>query len=286
MPLSAVRPAKPKERGRSAGSPDPPALPQLCQAAGRGGRPRGAGLGGGVRVPGAGQLPAEGDLHPPAARPGFCDHTGVVAAAGPGGGWPDPALAIRYLPGKGGPSPAGGFKMHGRTHAGPAPRDRPGRPGHADLRCRPRARDAAHPARRRPGPGVACAGPARRAGAGPAVLASAGSFAAISTLLGSPLSARSCSWRPPVWAARCSGWSWCPACWPRASGPWSSWAWTPGPGWARFPWPSPACRISAARRGRVRLGGGHRRGRPVDRLGHPLARHAACIPTPNGSRCW
>ena len=32
---------------------------------------------GGVRVPGAGQLPGEGDLRPSAARPGFRDHTGV-----------------------------------------------------------------------------------------------------------------------------------------------------------------------------------------------------------------
>ena len=97
------------------------------------------------------------------------------------------ALAIRYLPGRGGPSPAGGFKMHGP----PGPEQLPGvilaalatlifgavlgpempliliGGGLAALAVRLARRDV--PDRTR------------------AVVASAGSFAAISTLLGSPL---------------------------------------------------------------------------------------------------
>ena len=40
----------------------------------------------------------------------------------------------------------------------------------------------------------------------------AGSFAAIATLLGSPITGAFLSWRPPVWAAPCWAWSWCRAC--------------------------------------------------------------------------
>jgi len=96
-------------------------------------------------------------------------------------------LGIKYLPGRGGPSPAGGFKMHGP----PAPAQLPGvilvalatlifgavlgpempliliGGGLAALSVRLARRDVPDQAR--------------------AVVASAGSFAAISTLLGSPL---------------------------------------------------------------------------------------------------
>ena len=170
--------------------------------------------------------------------------------------WPLPVLAvggliaaaaIRYLPGDGGPSPAGGFKMHGP----PTPAQLPGvvlaalatlifgavlgpemplillGGGLVLVFLRLARRDVPEQGRQ--------------------VLASAGKLRLHQHPAGiAHCSARSCSWRRPAWAARCWGWSWCPACWPRASGPWSSWAWTPGPGWARFPWPSPACRISAA----------------------------------------
>ena len=60
------------------------------------------------------------------------------------------------------------------------------------------------------------------------VMASAGSFAAVSTLLGSPCWARSSSWRRRGSPGRRSA-SWpFPACSPRASAPLSSSAWTPG----------------------------------------------------------
>jgi chloride channel protein, CIC family len=97
------------------------------------------------------------------------------------------ALAVRYLPGRGGPSPAGPFRLHGA----PAPADLPGillaalatlvfgavlgpemplilvGGGLAALSVRLARRDVPDQAR--------------------TVIAAAGSFAAISTLLGSPL---------------------------------------------------------------------------------------------------
>jgi H+/Cl- antiporter ClcA len=97
------------------------------------------------------------------------------------------ALAIRYLPGRGGPSPAGGFKMHGP----PAPAELPGvifaalatlvfgavlGPEMPLILIGGGLVVLALRAARRPIPDQ-----------GRAVLASSGSFASISTLLGSPI---------------------------------------------------------------------------------------------------
>jgi chloride channel protein, CIC family len=97
------------------------------------------------------------------------------------------ALAIRYLPGRGGPSPAGGFKLHGP----PAPAELPGvifaalatlvfgavlGPEMPLILIGGGLVMVALRAARRPIPGQ-----------GRAVLASSGSFASISTLLGSPI---------------------------------------------------------------------------------------------------
>src|SRR5215470_9610512 len=82
------------------------------------------------------------------------------------------ALAIRYLPGRGGPSPAGGFKLHGP----PSPADLPGVIFAALATLVFGAVLVALRAARRQIPGQ-----------GKAVLASSGSFASISTLFGNPL---------------------------------------------------------------------------------------------------
>jgi H+/Cl- antiporter ClcA len=97
------------------------------------------------------------------------------------------ALAIRYLPGRGGPSPAGGFKMHGP----PSPAEFPGvifaalaslvfgavlGPEMPLILIGGGLVVVALRAARRPVPEQ-----------GRAVLASSGSFASISTLLGSPI---------------------------------------------------------------------------------------------------
>jgi H+/Cl- antiporter ClcA len=117
------------------------------------------------------------------------------------------ALAINYLPGHGGASPAGGFKLHGPPTAGQLPGVilaalatlcfgmvlGPEMPliaiggGLAVLATRLSRREVD--------------------GQATQVVAAAGSFAAISTLLGHRSSVRSCSWKPPDWAARCWGWS-------------------------------------------------------------------------------
>ena len=286
MPLSAFRSAKPKERGRSAGSPGPPTVPQLCRAAGRGGCARGAGLGSRVRLPRAGRLPAEGDLHPPAARPGLPGHTGVVATASAGARRPDhgggdqvPARRRRALAGRRLQDARG-------THPRPAPRGRPGRPGHADLRRRPRAGDATHPARRRPGPGVPAAGQARCAGAGPVGAGVRGKFrrhqhfAGIAHCRRVPAHGGVRPGRPDAGGGPGTG--------PAGRGRREPGLYRPGrldrAGHVFPGHPGPAA-FQPPRRGRIRLGRGRRRRRPVHRLGHPLARHAACIPTPNDSRC-
>ena len=96
------------------------------------------------------------------------------------------ALTIRYLPGRAA-TPRPTVSRPGRHHPGPAARHRPRRRGHAVARRRARPGSAAHRPRRRPGrPGSALV-QARRAGPGAAVVGAAGSFAAIATLLGSPL---------------------------------------------------------------------------------------------------
>jgi len=152
-------------------------------------------------------------------------------------------LAIRYLPGTGGAHPAEGFK----THRAPTPAELPGvilaalatlifgavlgpeapliaiGGGLVVLALRAARRDVPDQAT--------------------AVLASAGSFAAISTLLGSPIIGAFLLMEAS--GDRCWASSWCPACWPRASARSSSSGWTPGPGWAPSPWPSRACPISA-----------------------------------------
>ena len=98
------------------------------------------------------------------------------------------ALIIRYLPGKGGHSPGDGFKVGRR----PSRADRAARRGARGV-CDPesgrgaRTRSAPDRPRRRPWrPGVRLVkrdAPARTG----TVVAAAGSFAAVSTLLGSPL---------------------------------------------------------------------------------------------------
>jgi H+/Cl- antiporter ClcA len=97
------------------------------------------------------------------------------------------ALAIRYLPGRGGPSPAGGFKMHGP----PAPAELPG----VIFAALATLIFGAVLGPEMPliliGGGLVLVAlrAARRQipDQGRAVLASSGSFAAISTLLGSPI---------------------------------------------------------------------------------------------------
>ena len=134
---------RPTERPRSGRPPGAPAQPRLRGAAGDRGDHRGAGFRGGLRVPRAGRLPPEGDLHPPSARPGFPGRAGVVAASGSGGRRLLVALAIRYLPGRGWPV-AGG-----RLQDGTAPPRSPSFPESSwppwprwssapssDLRCR------------------------------------------------------------------------------------------------------------------------------------------------------
>ena len=76
-------------------------------------------------------------------------------------------LAIRYLPGRGGPSPAGGFKMHGAADPEQLPGIILAALATLVFGAVARAGDAADPRRRRPGraggpPGPAgCAGPGR-----------------------------------------------------------------------------------------------------------------------------
>jgi len=91
------------------------------------------------------------------------------------------ALAICYLPGRGGPSPAGGFKMHGPPTAAHLPGVI------AALSVRLARRDVPDRAR--------------------AVVASAGSFAAISTLLGSPITGAFLLMEASGLVGQC--WAWC-----------------------------------------------------------------------------
>ena len=114
--------------------------------------------------------------------------------------WPVPILAvagvlvgatIKYLPGTAGHKPAEGFKAGGAPTADRAPRGHPGLAGHPQPRRRPRPRGAADRHRRRTGragrpPGQAQDAPPMAA----VVIAAAGSFAAISALLGSPIARR------------------------------------------------------------------------------------------------
>ena len=97
-------------------------------------------------------------------------------------------LVIRYLPGNGGHSPAFGFQTGGSAGQRPgAGRCRSRRSDHAQPGRRPRTRGTADRHRRRPRrPGRAPREEGRPAD-GLTIMASAGSFAAISTLFGSPL---------------------------------------------------------------------------------------------------
>ena len=209
--------------------------------------------------------------------------------------WPLPVLAvggliaaaaIRYLPGNGGPSPAGGFKMHGA----PTPAQLPGvvlaalatlifgavlgpemllillGGGLVLVLLRLARRDVPEQGRR--------------------VLASAGSFASISTLLGSPIARRVPAHggvrpgRPDAGVVLVPGLL--------AAGIGTLVfvgldAWT---GLGTFSLAIPGLPHSAAPTWPNRLGRWPSGRPPVHRLGHPLARHSACTPTPNGSRCW
>ena len=127
------------------------------------------------------------------------------------------ALTIRYLPGTAGHEPADGFKSSG------PPADRSPRHRHRGLRHpQPRGRTGARSAvdrdrQRDRGPGGA-SDQARRTSEASVVIGAAGSFAAISTLLGSP------SWGLPDDGGVRARWPdarescWCRACSPPASG--------------------------------------------------------------------
>ena len=143
-------------------------------------------------------------------------------------------LAVRYLPGTGGHSPADGFK----TGAPLPPIELPGvllrRARHARVRRRARPRGAADRDGQR----------ARRAGrpAGGPRLAADGRGRDVDDrqLRGDQraasarrCSARSCCSRRPASAARCSGSCSCRACSPPAWARWSSSGWTRSPGSAR-----------------------------------------------------
>ena len=157
-------------------------------------------------------------------------------------GWCSPGcwsrLTLKYLPGTGGHSPALGFQMGGGP---PVDRHLPGvvlaslatlslgavlgpeapliaiGGGLAALTVRLVKKDA---------PPMAVT-----------IMASAGSFAAISTLLGSPLLGAFLIMEAAGIAGRRSPWSRCPACSPPASGRWSSSGSTRGPASAPSRWP-------------------------------------------------
>ena len=142
--------------------------------------------------------------------------------------WPLPLLAlagllvgltIRYLPGKGGESPADGFTP-GRPP--PTPIELPSvfLAALAGLSLGVVIGPEAPLIALGGGLGV-CAVRLAARDAPPqteTVIAAAGSFSAISTLLGSPCWARSCSWKPRAWRDRRWGSCWCRAWWPPGVG--------------------------------------------------------------------
>lgn len=127
------------------------------------------------------------------------------------------ALIIRYLPGHGGHSPADGFQVRGA----PTPRELPG----IILAALATLGSGAVLGPEAPlvaiGSGLAAAVPRLFRRDPPeqttSVVGAAGGFAAISTLLGSPLTGAFLLMEASGWVARCWIWSWYPACWRPAS---------------------------------------------------------------------
>ena len=142
--------------------------------------------------------------------------------------WPLPALARGWRAGRPGhPVPAGErrgltgrrLRRSWRADPGSASRRHLRGAGNPGLRCRARHRDAADRHRRRPGR----AGHPRRQAAegarpGVRVLASAGSFTAIATLLGSPITGAFLLREASGLAGPMLGWCCCRACWRRETG--------------------------------------------------------------------
>ena len=194
---------------------------------------------GGLRLPRAGHLSSVVDLHPSSAWTGLQCRTDMVATAP--WPWPESSRAGHPVPARHRRRSPGRWLQGRRRPRRPAARRDARRPGHPDPRRGARTRGAADRHRRRPGRAGRAPAKRRRARRGHgAVLGAAGSFAAISTLLGSPIAGRVPAdggvraGRRRRWASCC-----CPACSPPASARSSSSAWTPGPGWAPSPWPIP-----------------------------------------------